>query len=96
MISCFELFPLGMVDGINKSGLLAKQLQKYSLHVCKSIIGQSLGFFNSSNHWQKRNNLLTFIDAHVDWIKLFSSRSLIYLWSHIQFVQLRLCFQHSD
>lgn len=45
MISCFELFPLGMVDGINKSGLLAKQLQKYSLHVCKSLIGQSLGFF---------------------------------------------------
>lgn len=50
MISCFELFPLGMVDGINKSGLLAKQLQKYSLHVCKSLIGQSLGFFKSSNH----------------------------------------------
>lgn len=44
MISCFELFPLGMVDEINKSGLLAKQLQKYSLHVCKSLIGQSLGF----------------------------------------------------
>lgn len=50
MISCFELFPLGMVDGINKSGLSAKQLQKYSLHVCKSLIGQSLGFFKSSNH----------------------------------------------
>lgn len=54
MISCFELFPSGTVEGINKSGLLAKQLQKYSLHVCKSLIGQSLGFFSNLATTEKK------------------------------------------
>ena len=42
MISCNELFPSGMVDRINKFGLLAKQLES-TVYVCKSIIKQSFG-----------------------------------------------------